>query len=43
MEQLTFLSESAKYKSPAPEKLRGIHIKSVIQEKCDLKWAYPGP
>lgn len=33
MEQLTFLSESAKYISPAPEKLRGIHIKSLIREK----------
>lgn len=41
MEQLTFLSESAKYISPAPEKLRGIHIKSLIREKVRFEMGLP--
>lgn len=41
MEQLTFLSESAKYISPAPEKLRGIHIKSLIREKMRFEMGLP--
>lgn len=41
MEQLTFLSESAKYISPAPEKLRGIHIKRLIREKMRFEMGLP--
>lgn len=41
MEQLTFLSESAKYISPAPEKLRGIQIKSLIREKMRFEMGLP--